>query len=287
MGDLWQVAHYYFNLDDMAKIILILSDALRYDVAKANMGFLGHLVEYKLASLYKISGELPSLSRPMYETIHTGLPSSEHGIVANSIVRRSNKPNVFHAVKSVGKITAAAAYSWFSELYNRAPYDPIADKEVDDETLLIQHGRFYTEDEYPDVELFYSAANLVRKFSPDYLLLHPMGMDYHGETFGADTKEYRNHAIYQDKKLSPLIMEWRELEYTIFITGDHGINADGAHGGTTSEQRDVPFYVIPPNGQGRGETGETISHLQIAPTILKLLEVPIPETMKQRPLLLD
>lgn len=30
----------------MSKSILILSDALRYDVARDNMGFLGHLVEY-------------------------------------------------------------------------------------------------------------------------------------------------------------------------------------------------------------------------------------------------
>ncbi len=265
----------------MNKVILVLSDALRYDVAKDNMGFLGHLVEKKLASLYKINGELPSMSRPMYETIHTGLSSSEHGVVANSIVRLSTQPNIFQAVKDAGKVTAAAAYYWYSELYNRAPYDRIDDRETDDETLNIQHGRFYTEDEYPDVELFASAAHLVRKFSPDYLLLHPMGMDYRGETFGSDTKEYRNHAIYQDSKLAPLLMEWRELGYTVFVTGDHGINADGGHGGTTHQQRTVPFFVIQPSGKGRGEVDESISHLQIAPTILKLLDVPIPTTMKQ------
>ncbi len=268
----------------MSKVILILSDALRYDAAKDNMGFLGHLVETKQASLYKIIGELPSMSRPMYETIHTGLISSEHGIVANSIVRLSNKPNVFQLLKDAGKVTAAAAYYWYSELYNRAPYNPIDDKETDDELLNIQHGRFYTEDEFPDIELFNSAAYLVRRFSPDYLLLHPMGMDYHGETFGSDSKEYRNHAIYQDAKLAPLIMEWRERGYTVFVTGDHGINADGGHGGTTPGQRTVPFFVIQPSAGGRGEVDESMSHLQIAPTILKVLNVPIPETMKSPPL---
>lgn len=264
----------------MAKVILILSDALRYDVAKDNMGFLGHLVESKLASLYKIKGELPSMSRPMYETVHTGVPSSTHGIVANSIVRRSTMPNIFQAVKDAGKVTAAAAYYWVSELYNRAPYNRIDDKETDDVSLDIQHGRFYTEDEYPDVELFASAAALVRKFSPDYLLLHPMGMDYHGETYGSDTKEYRNHAIRQDMWLAPLIQEWMNLDYTILVTGDHGINKDGAHGGTTPEQRDVPLFMILPRVEGRGETGEVVSQLSIAPTILATLGVPIPGTMK-------
>ena len=79
----------------MNKVILVLSDGLGYDTAVEGMGFLGHLVESKLASLYKVAGELPSISRPMYETIHTGLPSSEHGIVSNSIVRRSTNPNIF------------------------------------------------------------------------------------------------------------------------------------------------------------------------------------------------
>ncbi|HAX70839.1 MAG TPA: nucleotide pyrophosphatase [Anaerolineae bacterium] len=271
----------------MGKVVLILSDALRYDVAVANMGFLGHLVESRQASLYKIVGELPSLSRPMYETIHTGLPSSEHGIVSNSVVRLSDRPNIFRSTKEAGKTTAAAAYFWYSELYNRVPYNAIDDKEVDDTALNIQHGRFYTEDDYPDIELFNSAAHLIRKFSPDYLLLHPMGMDYYGETFGSDTKQYRSHATYQDLKLAPLIMEWRERGYVILVTGDHGINADGVHGGTTPEQREVPFFVIPAKGQGRGDTGEIISHLQIAPSILKLLDVPIPSTMKHGSLSLD
>ena len=268
----------------MNKVILILSDALRYDVARANMGYLGHLVETRQASLYKIVGELPSMSRPMYETIHTGAPSSEHGIVANSIVRRSRMPNIFQCASEAGKVTAAVAYFWVSELYNRAPFDPIDDKEVDDENSWIRHGRFYTQDEYPDAEVFTSAALLVRRFSPDYLLVHPMGMDYHGETYGADSSQYRNHAIHQDSLLAPLLLEWRQRGYTVLVTGDHGINSDGAHGGTMSEQREVPLFVIRPGDDGRGNTGETVSHLQIAPTVLKLLGVAIPSSMKMPPL---
>ena len=54
----------------MSRVILVLSDALRYDTAVERMGFLGHLVEVKLTSLYKVIGELPTMSRPMYKTIH-------------------------------------------------------------------------------------------------------------------------------------------------------------------------------------------------------------------------
>jgi predicted AlkP superfamily pyrophosphatase or phosphodiesterase len=268
----------------MHKVVLVLSDGLRYDTAVANMGYLGHLVETKLASLYKVMGELPSMSRPMYETIHTGVPSSEHGVIANNIARRSIMPNIFQCAHDARKITAAVAYYWFSELYNRAPFDRVEDKEVDDEQLLIQHGRFYVPDEYPDIELFTTAASLVRRFGPDYLLLHPMGMDYQGETYGSDSSEYRNQAIHQDARLAPFIKEWIDRGYAILVTGDHGINKDGAHGGTTSEQREVPLFVIQPNDRGKGDTEQTISQLQIAPTVLRLLGLPIPDSMKMPPL---
>lgn len=155
------------------------------------------------------------MSRPMYETVHTGLNATEHGIVSNLVVRRSTKPNIFQAAVETGKTTAAAAYYWFSELYNRAPFDRINDREVDNDTLLIQHGRFYTQDDYPDIELLATAAMLVRKFLPDYLLIHTMGMDYMGEKYGSDSSEYRNHAIRQDIWMTALIAEWPEGGYNI------------------------------------------------------------------------
>lgn len=271
-------------MDTDNKVILVLSDGLRYDTAVSAMGYLGHLVEAALASLYKVIGELPSRSRPMYETIHTGLPANQHGIVSNSVVRRSNRPNVFQLAVQARKVTAAAAYSWFSELYNHSPYDRVMDREVDDPALSIQHGRFYTEDEYPDVELVAAAALLVRRFSPDYLLLHPMGVDYAGENHGADSSQYRTQVLRQDMWLAQFLDEWMGLGYTILVTGDHGMNADGRHGGTTAEVREVPLYVIQPGVKGAGSTGKVLSQLQIAPTLCRLLGIPIPGTMRHPPI---
>lgn len=266
-------------MDAENKAILVLSDGLRYDTAVASMGYLGHLVDAKIATLYKVMGEMPSMSRPMYETVHTGLSASEHGVVSNLVVRRSIKPNVFQCAVDAGRTTAAAAYAWFSELYNRAPYDRIEDREVDDDSLLIQHGRFYAEDDYPDVELFAAAAMLLRRFSPSYLLIHPMGMDYAGEQHGSDSAVYRHQAIRQDTLMATLMPEWLERGYNVLVTGDHGVNADGQHGGTTPDVREVPLYLIRPGMPGKGDTGQVVSQLQLAPTLCKLLGVPIPGTM--------
>ncbi len=261
------------------KVILVLSDGLRYDTAVAGMGTLGHMVETKLASLYKVTGELPSMSRPMYETIHTGLPAHVHGILSNLVVRRSSQPNIFALAQAAGRVTAAAAYFWISELYNRAPFDRIDDSEVDDPALPIQHGRFYTQVEYPDLDLFAQAGMLVHKYSPDYLLVHPMGMDHAGEAHGASSSAYRNHAIRQDMWLATYLMEWTELGYNILVTADHGMNDDGLHGGTTPEVREVPLFLVMPGSKGKGDTRSTVSQLQIAPTLCKLLGLAVPSTM--------
>jgi predicted AlkP superfamily pyrophosphatase or phosphodiesterase len=124
---------------------------------------------------------------------------------------------------------------------------------------------------------------LVRKYKPDYLLLHLMGMDYMGEHYGADSSKYRDRAISQDSSLAPSITEWLEKSYTILVTSDHGISNDCLHGGTTPDVRLVPLFLVQPNMSGKGDTSQMISQLQIAPTICKLLGLQIPETMKYSP----
>lgn len=44
--------------------------------------------------------------------------------------------------------------------------------------------------------------------------------------------------------------------------------------GVTPDVRHVPLYMIPPDRQGKGNTGEVVSQLQTAPTIYHLLGIP-------------
>ena len=81
--------------------------------------------------------------------------------------------------------------------------------------------------------------------------------------------------------LANLIPEWLAGGYTILVTGDHGMNKDKLHGGTTPDVREVPLYVVRPDREGVGNAEATVSQLQIAPTICHLLGIPIPETMRQ------
>ncbi len=226
------------------KVILVVLDGLNYQVAHDCMGYLNGLIETHQATLYKVQAQLPSMSRPLYECILTGKRPVESGIVNNEVVRLSHHSSVFSLAKDAGLITAAAAYHWMSELYNRTPYDAIRDRVTNDEALNIQHGCFYHSDHYPDEHLFLDAEYLRRQYNPNFLLIHPMNIDDTGHKFGLDSSQYRNSARYADIYLSRFVPQWIDQGYQIIVTSDHGMNNDRSHGGVLAEEREVPMFVI-------------------------------------------
>ncbi len=232
------------------KVILVVLDGLEYNTAAQCMGFLHALKEQGKATLYKLQCELPSMSRPLYETILTGTLPIESGIVHNHVVRNSTQTSVFSLARENSLTTAAAAYHWFSELYNCAPYDAARDRYTEAPEQLIQYGCFYHQDHYPDSHLYLDAEWLRRKYDPDFLLVHPMNIDDAGHRTGFDSAHYRNTARHSDMSLSYHLPEWIAAGYQILITADHGMNSDKSHGGTLPEERDIPLFVI----------GERFSH---------------------------
>lgn len=260
------------------KLIFILLDGLNYETAVSRMGFMQHLVEKEISRLYKIKAELPSLSRPLYETIFTGTPPYIHGVVSNVTVRRSREKSIFELAREHGLKTAAAAYYWMSELYNRAPFDLVNDREQINEELNIQYGKYYFDDAYPDSHLFIDGEILRKTYDPDFLLIHPMGIDYIGHLYGSESKEYKKKAMETDLILAEFIPQWINQGYQILVTSDHGMNQDGNHGGVEENERMVPLWAIGSCFQSEKEL-ETIPQIALAPMICKILNMQISEKM--------
>lgn len=263
----------------MQKVIMVVLDGLRYDTARAVMGYMEHLVEKGRAACYRVSSELPSLSRPLYEVLLTGTPPVENGITANHTVRLSNQRSVFQLAAEQGLTTAAAAYHWVSELYNRAPFNPMTDRIQLDGTSPIQYGMFYFDDTYPDTHLFADAEYLRRAYAPDFLYVHPMGIDDIGHKHGAGSAEYRQITGAADAVLAGLLPVWLENKYRIIVTADHGMNEFGQHGGTGQGERDVPFYAIGPEFTP-GVYEDPIPQLAVAPLVCGLLGIPCSPAMR-------
>ncbi|SFG93126.1 Type I phosphodiesterase / nucleotide pyrophosphatase [Desulfotomaculum arcticum] len=256
------------------KVILVLIDGLNYEVGVSRMGFLHHLVENEIAQLYKVQTELPTLSRPLYEVILTGTPPYENGIVNNQITRKSKETGLFELARNNALTTAAAAYSWISELYNRSPFNLIEDRDQKNKGMNIQYGKFYFDDAYPDSHLFIDGEVLRRNFDPHFLLIHPMGADYTGHLYGANSQEYYNITLKIDSILSTLLTLWIKEDYQIIITSDHGMSADKNHGGIAESERMVPLWTIGSSfKKSKTEPELVIPQRGIAPTICRLLNI--------------
>ncbi|EKO3376166.1 alkaline phosphatase family protein [Vibrio fluvialis] len=253
------------------KVILVVLDGLNYQVARDCMGYLNGLIEQQRATLYSLQCELPSMSRPLYECLLTGIRPVDSGIVNNQIVRLSHFDSIFSLAKSQGKTTAAAAYHWVSELYNRAPYDAVRDRFTHDETLNIQHGCFYHWDHYPDEALFLDAEHLRLHHQPDFMLIHPMNIDDAGHKFGLDSRQYRNSARHADVILANYLQGWIDDGYQVMVTSDHGMNNDLSHGGILAEERQVPLFVI--GEQFSHHVDATLAQTEICGTVCELLRL--------------
>lgn len=259
----------------MKKTIFVLLDGCTYDGAKESLGYLEHLIESKQGTKLKIKGELPSMSRPMYETLLTGCKAHEHLIVNNLISRKSKEENIFSLCKQNNLSTAAAAYHWISELHNKSPFNYIEDRIQLNSEGNIENGIFYYEDHYPDSHLFNDGEFLRKNFNPDFLFIHSMNIDDMGHKFGSHSEEYSSVISKVDTILGLYLPKWIEEGYNIIVTSDHGMNEKKNHGGNDYIQRYVPMYIFTNNKIiKKGDFTESeISQLIVAPLVCELLQI--------------
>ena len=265
------------------KVIFVLVDALGYDVATRHFGLMEHLAESGQGAKYRLRGQLPSLSRPMYETLLTGLPVWRHGITDNGVCRRSRFPSLFRLTREAGLTNAVAGWGWLLELYGDRPlpFDLDRDRLCLEGSGDIMHGIFYVADEYPDSHLYADGDALRQLYHPDFLMIHPMGVDNSGHKFGALSKEYAAAAGDSAGQIARRFEAWRQAGYQLVVTGDHGMDALGRHEGNEPIQREVPLYIVSDQVQGGDFSGEEpLSTLDVAPLLCRLLGIAPAEGMK-------
>ena len=230
----------------MGRLVFVLLDGLNAETARCRMSFLQALCEAGQLSHTTLTAPLPPLSRPLYACLLSGQTPAVSGIVRNADTRPCPAPTFFHQAQRAGLTTAAAAYHWFSELCNISPFDPARDRLTNDPALPIAHGLFYSEDTYPDAELFRDAEALRCRFNPHLLLVHSMGIDWAGHCHGGISAAYAEAARQVDNLLAQYLPLWLEAGYNLLLTSDHGMDADGGHYDNTPEVRQVPLWQAGP-----------------------------------------
>jgi len=226
------------------RVIFVLLDGLSARSAQSCMGYLESLHETGRAFGGVVRCELPALSRPLYHCLLTGHRPAESGLVHNTCWLAAPVQSCFHLAGAQGRITAAAAYYWFSELVNSHPFAPERQRVTADPTLPIQQGLFYSSDAYPDAQVFWDAQSLLAAHAPDLLLVHSVGIDHAGHIHGHDSPGYRNAAREADMLLAQHMPGWLAQGYQLMITSDHGMSADRLHNGNSRDEREVPVWLV-------------------------------------------
>jgi predicted AlkP superfamily pyrophosphatase or phosphodiesterase len=276
----------------MNKLLLIILDGVPYDNWRRLFGNLEGWVQAGEAQVWRMRSVLPSISATCYASIHTGISPQVHHVYGNEFVRRLDVPDVFSEVTGAGGLTGAVAHSFWSEFFNRHPFDFVNDIEYDEPgESPISHGRFHTMTGYghnnqmtpSDFDLFATLTMLCEKKGIDYGMLHTCTLDSMGHRFGHDNTPMDNACEAVDVMLQPFLKRWRDAGYEVIVTADHGQSIRGHHGGTGSDQQDFALYYF---GPATGPAPDTLlDQLQLAPTILKRMGVPIPATMTAEPFL--
>ena len=274
-----------------SKLLLIILDGVPYRNFRTYMGNLEGWVKNGDARVWKMRSVVPSTSACCYASIHTGVPPQVHGILSNDVRFKVDLPDIFSEVTKAGGRTGAVTHSYWSEFFNRYPFDLVMDMEYDEPKGPITHGRFHTMTGYnlrnqmtpSDADLFATLTMLTERHDIDYGILHTCTLDSMGHRFGHDTHEMDHALFVMDAQLAAFLPRWLKNGYEVMVCADHGQTDRGHHGGHQDEQQDFALYYF---GAGEGpEPDMLLDQLSLAPSILNRLGVSQPATMKAVPFL--
>ena len=155
------------------KLLLIILDGVPLRNWRRLFGNLEGWVASGEAQTWTMRSVLPSTSASCYASIHTGVTPQQHGCTGNGNVFRLDFPDVFSQVRKGGGVTGAVTHSFWSQFFNRHPFDLVRDLEYDEpDSETINHGRFHTMTGYgqinqmtpSDVDLFATLSMLCGRF---------------------------------------------------------------------------------------------------------------------------
>lgn len=246
----------------MNKTVLILIDGLRPD-GMINCG--NPEVNYLLENAaYTLNGKtvMPSVTLPCHMSLIHSVDPTRHGVTTNVFTPMVRPVTGLFEQLAAFKKRSAFFYSW-GELKDLYKPSSLAD-------VRFMSGNYYKWEETTD-RLCDMAVECLKNDAPDFLFLYIGETDEVGHKYGWMSEEYLdsvNHAFDAVKKVRNALPEGSIL----MITADHG-GHDRIHGTDLPEDTTTPFIALG-SGYEAGSVFESFNIKDIAPTVVKHLDVP-------------
>jgi hypothetical protein len=241
------------------RVILVVIDGL--GEAESHLPFLDELRARGATMTARTS--YPSISRPNYVTILTGVPPRDSGIRTNSVREPPRVDTIMDRVHAAHlRATTASDYGSLASLFNRRG-------EVD---AFDDVYRVDTLDQLAAI-----AIDLVRGDAA-FVGILALDVDRAGHARGVGDS-YRAAAAAVDRTLRDALMYGTPgfdlSRDTVIITADHGHVAPGGHGGPEPEVMQVPLILVGAGIQA-GASARDARLVDVAPTVAALLGIPAP-----------
>ncbi len=257
------------------RVVLVVIDGLGAD--EADLPFLDELRARGVAAIARVP--YPTISRPNYVTILTGVPPADSGVRANRVREPVGVDTVLDRAQAAGLRVATASdfgmlpslflrhtsslagIAWLDDGVHIAPPPPITwpVDEAERASSLAELGPMLA-------ELASGDASLITALVLD--------VDRAGHADGVGAR-YRAAAADTDRMLR---VAFAAIDFTrdaVIVTADHGHVAPGGHGGVEPEVSHVPLILV---GAGivPGARAFDARLIDVAATVATLLGIPAP-----------
>ena len=242
--------------------VLIMTDGMRPDaLPQVNTP---HLDALQARSAYTMAGSsvMPSVTLPCHTSIFHSVPPQRHGIVTN-VWQPMARP-------LPGLVDQAHASGKRCHFYHN--WEPLRDLNRP-ETLDFSYYRnnCYTPD--GDNVIAAVAAEAIAAERPDFAFVYLGTIDVAGHAFGWMSDEYLRQIETVDDAIGAVLTALTDAD-TVLLHSDHG-GHDRTHGTDAPEDMTIPWMIAGP-GIRRGHAIQApVSLLDTAPTLARVLNVPV------------
>ncbi|MCI0553533.1 MAG: alkaline phosphatase family protein [Anaerolineae bacterium] len=244
----------------MSPVLFTSLDGVRPDaLTTANCPALNSL-RARGSSTLQATSVMPSITLPCHMSIFHSVPPTRHGITSNTFTPMAHPlPGLVEAAHSAD-LRVAFFYNW-EQLRDLARPGNI-------------HYSYFRDGSHQpdgDDETVAEATRFIQREHPDFAFVYIGTVDTTGHAYGWMSDEYLKQLEHVDKLLEGLFSSLSS-DYTLIVHSDHG-GHDRHHGTDSPEDMTIPWMAAGPNIRKGYTIQSSITLLDTAPTIAKILGI--------------